>query len=253
MSEPGSFTVVIPAYNEAATIRDVVTRVLCHIARVIVVDDGSHDDTAAIVATLPVRLLRQARNTGKAAGLRRGMAKALADGADAVLTLDGDGQHAPEDIPALLEMHRRFPRALVIGTRRHERCPVPRARYYANRVADFWISWAAGQPISDTQSGFRLYPAELLRAIGPACDRAAGFVYESEILIEAGRRGWSIVSVPVAAIYGRHLRRSHFRQVEDITLIVRMVGWKLISRGLCVPGLVRSLGTPIVRNDHKCP
>jgi len=236
--------VVIPAYNEAATIRDVVTRTLQYVRRVIVVDDGSTDGTADLLAGLPVSVLRNEFNSGKAATLVRGMDAALKTHCEAVITLDGDGQHRPEDIPALLAAYEESPDAIVIGARQKNRAETPADRYFANRFADFWIAWAAGQPIEDTQSGFRIYPAPVFQFVRPRCDRAASFVFESEFLIEAGRRGVRLVGVPVAAIYGLRGRRSHFRAVVDIARIVRMVAWKLISRGMDLPGLVRSRRMP---------
>ena len=97
---------VIPVYNEVATARRVVERTLAQLARVIVVDDGSNDGTSAALDGLPVTLIRNPRNLGKAASLWRGIALALAEDAEAVVTLDGDGQHRPEDIPRLLAAHR---------------------------------------------------------------------------------------------------------------------------------------------------
>lgn len=241
---PGDFVIVIPAYNEASTIRTVVEGTLTQLPRVIVIDDGSHDRTTDELAGLPITLLRNVRTMGKGESLRRGMAAAVREGAQAVITLDGDGQHEPKDIPSLLEMHHRNPTALLIGSRLHDKRSIPRARYHANRVANFWISWAAGQAIDDSQSGFRLYPIDVVTDAAMTRCKTGGFVFESEVLIEAGRAGVRIRSVPVAAIYGRHLRRSHFRQVADIALIVRMVAWKLISKGMDLPGLARSLGTP---------
>lgn len=243
---PPYYVVVIPAYNEAATIRDVARRAVRQVERVIVVDDGSTDGTAAVLEGLPVTLLRQPRNLGKAASLWRGMELALQAGAEAVITLDGDSQHAPEDIPRLIALHERHPACIVIGSRLHERHKIPRNRYYANRLANFWIAWAAGYPIPDSQSGFRLYPAAVLRAVPVAHGPGAGFVFESEILIEAGRRGVTSLAVPVAAVYGDHLRASHFRKVADVTLIVLMVARKLLARGLHPMGLLRSLG-PVPR------
>jgi glycosyltransferase involved in cell wall biosynthesis len=243
-AETSQFAVVIPAYNESATIRDVAVRAWRRVPRVIVVDDGSEDGTAAVMEDLPVTLLRHPRNLGKASSLWCGMELALQEGATAVITLDGDGQHAPEEIPRLIAMHRRYPRSIVVGSRLHDKHKIPRARYYANRMANFWIAWAAGHHIPDSQSGFRLYPAEVLRLVPVAHGPAAGFVFESEILIEAGRRGMRSMAVPVTAIYGRHLRASHFRQVADIARITRMVAWKLLSRGLDLPGLIRSLRDP---------
>ena len=232
---------VIPAYNEVATIGDVAERTLALLRSVIVVDDGSTDGTAAALASLPVTLVRNPRNLGKAASLWRGIALALAEGVDAVVTLDADGQHRPEDIPRLLEAHRRDPAALVIGARLHDNSGIPSERYYANRFANFWIAWAAGQRMKDSQSGFRAYPASLLRALPARMGRAAGFVFESEVLIEAGRRGTRLEWVPIPAIYEARGRPSHFRPIVDVALITRMVAWKLLSRGFYLPGLIRSL------------
>ena len=239
--ELARFAVVIPAYNEAATIRDVAIRALRQVPRVIVVDDGSVDGTASKLDALPLTLLQNPVNLGKAASLWRGMQQALQDGAEGVITLDGDGQHEAEDIPCLIAESKRYSNAIIIGSRLHDKQNIPTARYCANRFANFWIAWAAGYPIADSQSGFRIYPAQLLRCIHVAHGKAASFVFESEILIEAGRRGVESVAVPVKVIYRNGARPSHFRAVKDIALIVRMVAWKLLSRGMYLPGLARSL------------
>ena len=233
--------VVIPAYNEFATIRDVVQRALAQLPMVIVVDDGSTDATAAALDGLPVILLINAANRGKADSLRRGADEAVRNGAVAIVTLDGDGQHCPEDIPLLLEAWQTAPSRIVIGSRLHARKTIPLARYCANRFANFWISWAAGQSIEDTQSGFRVYPAGLFARAQVHYGAAASFVFESEILIEAAQCGLEIVCEPIKAIYSARARASHFRPIVDIARIVRMVAWRLITRGLYLRGLVQSL------------
>jgi len=233
--------VVIPAYNEAATIIDVVRRSCRQVDWVIVVDDGSDDATAAQLKDVPATVLRHERNQGKAASLWDGMQLALAQGADAVITLDADGQHRPEDIPRLLVASRRYPAALIIAARLQGREQAPSLRRFANRMADFWISWAAGCRIPDTQSGFRLYPAAVCR-LPVAHDRRHGFVFESEILIEAARKGYCPRAVPVEARYPRQGRCSHYRPLWDTVRITRMVAWKLLARGLYLRGLLRSLG-----------
>lgn len=239
--------VVIPAYNEGATIRDVALRALAQCPRVVVVDDGSTDDTHAALAGLAVTVLRNPVNEGKAAALWRGMQHALREGADAVITLDGDGQHRPEDIPRLMEAASRLPACIIIGSRMAQAAAFPRKRLLANRTANFWISWASGYSIEDSQSGFRLYPAALLRDIELAHDHAHGFVFESEILIEAARRGIYSVPVAIEAIYARAARPSHFRSVIDVMRITRMVAWKLLSRGLYLQGFVRAFLWPRAR------
>ena len=251
------FCVVIPAYNEVATIREVVTRTLAFCDRVLVVDDGSTDGTAQVLARLPVTVLRHTNNRGKAAALWSGFERALADGADAVITLDGDGQHCPEDIPRFLDAAEKYPDRIIVGSRITERHAFPKQRYYANRTAAFWISWAAGYRIQDSQSGFRLYPTTLLRRVRVPHDRAHGFVFESEVLIEAARLGVSSVGLPIAAIYTPGARASHFRTVVDVLRITRMVAWKLLSRAMYPQGLVRAFllprldsGVRVYRDEH---
>lgn len=234
------YVAVIPAYNEVGTIHAVTAQTLQYIDRVVVVDDGSGDQTVECLREVPVTVLRHPRNLGKAAALWRGMQYAMAEGVTAVITLDGDGQHDPEDIPALITMHRCVPSAIIVGARLHARRAIPWLRYLANRVANFWISWAAGSRIQDSQSGFRLYPITVLNAVGSRCDATSGFAFESELLIEAGRTGVPILTVPVSAIYGRHLRQSHFRQVRDVVRITRMVASKLLAKRLDIAGLRKS-------------
>ena len=235
---------LVPAYNEAATIREVAKGVLKQISDLIIVDDGSTDGTGGRVHDLPVQLIRHDTNLGKAAALATGFRAARERGCDAVLTLDGDAQHRAEDIPLMLATHARHPDAIVIGARLHDKAHIPASRYAANRFANFWISWAAGVRIEDSQSGFRVYPAAVLHA--ERRSTTAGFVFESEVLIDAGRAGIPIVHVAVAAVYSRHARASHFRPVVDIARIVLMVARKLLLRGLYLRGLVRSLQRPSV-------
>lgn len=237
--------VLIPAYNEAATIRDLVQRALKIVPDVVVVDDGSVDATLAQLHGLPVKVLRNECNLGKAASLRKGFDFAFRRGAQLVVTLDGDGQHCPEDIPRLLNTARRFPGDIVIGARLHDKKNFPASRYYANQIARFWISWAAGYPIADTQSGFRVYPATLFRQLKPGDVAWKGFTFESEILIAAADRQVRSVAVPIPGIYPQQARASHFRPVYDISRIVLMVAGRLLRRGLYPAGLWRSLNLPM--------
>lgn len=233
--------IVIPAYNEARTVREVASRALAQLPDVIVVDDGSADGTAAALAGLPVTLISNPVNMGKGASLWRGFSAALAAGADAVVTLDADGQHRPEDIPRILAAAAEHHGRIVIGARVQDKDRVPPLRRFANRFANFWVAWASGFPVSDSQSGFRLYPSFLLRSVRVAHGPGARFAFESEILIEAGRAGVRSVAVPIAALYPPDRRHSHYRSVVDTARIVRMIAWKLLARGLDLPALLRSL------------
>ena len=236
-----SYWVVIPAYNEAETVRDVAMRVRQQCANVVVVDDGSTDSTFRAVAGLDVTVLRNEENCGKAGSLSRGFEHALAHGAIGVITLDADGQHAPEEIPSFVKQSLDDPIAFLVGARRRDQRRASFWRYVANRIADFWIGWAAGQPIEDSQSGFRLYPAGLLREVTLNHNRSRSFVFESEIVIEAARRGFQCRNVAVTVAPRSGPRPSHFRPVLDIVRITRMVGWRLLRNGLCPMGLYRVL------------
>lgn len=253
----GRVAIVIPAFNEAATIAGVtgdacrVAAMISEACTVIVVDDGSSDDTAAQAEAAGARVVRHQVNRGKAAALMSGFAEALQMEADGVVTLDGDGQHRPGDVPRLLAAAGAHPGAIVIGSRMHDRGAFPVSRYRANRVASFWISWAAGQDIEDSQSGFRVYPGALLRTLDIPHGRERGFVFESEILIVGARLGFPSIAVPVPALYDGVVQRpSHFRPFADIARIVRMVAWKLLSRGMDVPGLIRSLRQAMLRRQR---
>jgi len=245
--------VLIPAYNEAATIRGLAQRALQLAANVVIVDDGSTDGTAAEVVDLPVTLIRNERNLGKAASLWKGFDHALSRGALRIVTLDGDGQHRPEDITALLATSDRYPRRIVIGARLHDKQNFPARRYYANQFARFWISWAAGYPIADTQSGFRVYPASLLSRLTRRDVSWNGFVFESEILIAAGSRGVGSIAVAIPGIYPKEARPSHFRPVHDIARIVLMVAGRLLRRGMYPVGLWRSLNLPMALEVPNAP
>ncbi len=220
---------VIPAFNEARTIGEVAAETGRFVAAVVVVDDGSVDGTAA-AAGGSARVIRHARNLGKAAALMSGFAAALDAGADWIITLDGDGQHRPADIPVLLAAQDGQPRRMVLAARLTGRHNAPWIRSLANRTADFWISLAAGQRIADTQSGFRLYPREFLEGLDLRADRIHGFVFESEILIEAAWRGYEIVSVTIPAIYHKQGRSSHYLPIRDTLRITRVVLGRIIKR-----------------------
>jgi glycosyltransferase involved in cell wall biosynthesis len=233
--------IVIPAYNEVRTIRVLALEALAQCPRVVVVDDGSNDGTAGQLEGLPATLLVHESNQGKAASLRSAFRHILEQGAQCAISIDGDGQHALADAAGLLRTWLMHPKCIVIGSRLHDKSQFPPARYRANRFACFWISWAAGHPIADSQSGFRVYPREVMQLA--LTDKAASnrFTFESEILIVAAGRGHPTVAIAIPGSYPVNRRHSHFRPVADITKIVLMVAGKLLRQGMAPLGLLRSL------------
>ncbi|MFD2113032.1 glycosyltransferase family 2 protein [Thiorhodococcus fuscus] len=234
--------VVMPAFNEAASIREICLRVLEQpIERLVVVDDGSTDGTAAAIADLPLVRLINPTNQGKGASLLRGMRRARAAGASHIVSIDADGQHRPEDIPRLTARAQEYPERILIAARLRRREQAPPLRRFANAFADFWISWACGQAIRDTQSGFRLYPGPLIDRLATIPRTDAGFAFESEILIDAARQGYSTFAIPIETLYHPNARPSHYRAFKDTASIVRMVAAKLARRSFYPLGLWRSL------------
>lgn len=233
--------IAIPAYNEGRTIRALAQSALALCPRVMIVDDGSADTTATQLQGLPVTLMRHPVNQGKAASLRTAFEHALAHDAKCVVVLDGDGQHDPQDAPSLLAAWTAQPDRLVIGARLHDKAQFPPARYRANRFACFWISWAAGHPIADSQSGFRVYSKAVMAIATSGRVRGSRFTFESEVIIEAADHGHLTLAVAIPGRYPGHARRSHFRPVVDIAKIVVMVATRLLKKGMHPQGLWRSL------------
>jgi len=215
--------VVVPAYDEASTIDGVVRSARVH-APVIVVDDGSTDGTAEAATDAGAEVHRHPRRLGKAQAMRTGVAVAHARGATHIITLDADGQHDPDDIPALLAV--AAPRTLVIGTRSPGDGVLPPGRAEAVVVAGFFVNWASGLRLADTQSGFRVYPTAVFDEIPT---RRGGFVFETEVLVAAARCGWAVREVPVRAL-PRVAARSRFRPVVDGVAIGAHLGGHTLAR-----------------------
>ena len=237
---PARCCVLIPCLNEAQSIRAVIDSVQALDLPVLVVDDGSDDGTADIVAGLPATLVRHPCRRGKGEALRTGFRAALARGFDAVVSMDGDGQHVAEDIPRLLATARAYPGHIVCGARIRHRERQPDYRRRANDFADWGISWAAGQALIDTQCGQRYYPRAALELAGID---SGGFAFETDILIEAAlQRGVRVVSVPIESRYRGDMRLSHFRPVRDFSRITARVVWRILRHGLMLDHLRRIRG-----------
>ena len=202
---------IVPAHDEAPRIGGVVRGAAAHLP-VLVVDDGSADETAERSAEAGATVVRQMPNQGKGAALRTGFRWAIDQGADAAITLDGDGQHDPAEIARFLEAWAAGAPDLVVGRRNFR--SMPPSRRLANELGTLAFSWAVGRRIPDNQSGFRLVSRRLMEAT--LASDEAGFEFEVEMILTAIRAGWRIGWVPIRTIYegqtshirpGRHLRR----------------------------------------------
>jgi glycosyltransferase involved in cell wall biosynthesis len=217
---------IIPAFNEADTIEAVVARVKPHVADVIVVDDGSSDGTGAVAARAGAACLRLEKNRGKGFALRHALASIARRDYTHVLFLDADGQHRPEDIPRLVEQERATGADLVIGARTFDRESMPASRHFSNTVGSSLASRLVGQPVTDSQSGFRLVRLERLRGIRL---RARRYEFEMEVLIKVCANGGRVAHAPVALVYDGGRARSKMHPIRDT---VRICLWSLAFRYL---------------------
>lgn len=212
---------LVPAYDAAGSIAAVVVGTRSVLPTVVVVDDGSADDTAARAASAGAEVLRHAENRGKGAALVTGLRHLAAAGVERALTLDADGQHLPDQIPVLLAAADAAPEAIVVGVRRKERFAVKRAARFGNWIADRLMRGIAGRPLPDTQSGFRVYPVGATLALGT---RGTRFDFETEVLLRAARAGMAVHGVPVEVYYPPVAERvSHYRPWADTLRIIRSV------------------------------
>ena len=247
-----NIAIVIPALNEALRIRGVVEGALAQCDLVILIDDGSDDDTVGCIADLPVTVVRHAQRMGQGASLRDGFRAALERGALAVLTMDGDGQHSADDIPRLVEAGNCYPGYIVIGARLRKRSQQPTYRRLANEFGDWGIGWGCGFRIADSQSGQRLYPAAVA-----ALDNVPGedFVFEAQILMSASHLlGTRCVSVPIESRYHgpdavEQFRRSHFRPLRDLWRITSHVVAQILARGGALEAYRRTRAAPPLIHD----
>jgi glycosyltransferase involved in cell wall biosynthesis len=220
---------IIPAYQAEATIGAVVADVRRHLAGVWVVDDGSRDATAARARAAGAEVLHHPANAGKGAALLTGLRALAAAGVARAVTVDADGQHLGDEIPALLAVSDRAPGAIVVGVRRKEGHTIALANRFGNWIADGCLRLIAGRPLPDTQCGFRVYPVAATLALGTAGRR---YDFETEVLLRAARQGVPVVGVPVRVHYPPVAERvSHFRPWLDTLRIIGTVLRILADRG----------------------
>lgn len=210
--------VVIPTYNNDLTLGGVIAGVRRYCADIFVVNDGSTDRTAEVLAsTEGIRTIAYARNRGKGYALRCGLRAAREAGFRYALTIDSDGQHYPDDIARFIERIERRPDTLLIGARNLTADNMPARNTFANRFSNFWYLVETGRRLEDTQSGFRLYPLRRLGRLRSLCSR---YEFEVEVIVRAAWRGVEVENIPVRVYYAPDGERvSHFRPLRDFTRI----------------------------------
>ncbi len=202
--------ILIPVYNESKNIGSVVAAVRNLKFDVVVVDDGSTDNSGAIALKNGAKVIRNDQKNGKGYSLQKGFEYIIKQGYDGVIIMDGDAQHATEDLELFTGEANIHPQSIVTGNRMKNAKGMPLVRYATNRFMSFLISWACHQSVADTQCGYRYIGADVLRNINLRCN---SFEIETEMLIEASRKGYKIYSVPIRTIYGDET--SHIHPVKD--------------------------------------
>jgi glycosyltransferase involved in cell wall biosynthesis len=216
--EKEKICVVVPTYNNGGTISNVVSSILGFTNHIIVVNDGSTDDTLALLKDFPeIRLVSYEKNRGKGYALRQGFAKAVELGYIYTITIDSDGQHYADDLPKFLEALPQNPNAIIIGARNMEQASVPGKSSFGNKFSNFWFWVETGIKRNDTQSGYRLYPVKALQEISFVTNK---FEFEIEVLVRSAWAGIDVIEVPVKVFYPEKEKRvTHFRPFKDFMRI----------------------------------
>ena len=232
MTEPKpKICVIIPTYNNAGTVVGVVTEVLAFGCHVIVIDDGSTDDTYRLLRQMSqITLIHYVKNKGKGYALKKGFLKAAEMGYSHAITIDSDGQHYPSDMPTLIKAINEHPDALIVGNRNLEIENMPGKNTFANRFSNFWFYMQTGQHLADTQCGYRAYPLKHLVGLNILSNR-----YEAELmlLVLSAWDGIKLFSVHVNVYYPpKGERVTHFRPIMDFVRI------SILNTILCIGAIV---------------
>jgi glycosyltransferase involved in cell wall biosynthesis len=207
---------LIPAYNAAPFVGDVIRRARAHVP-VIAVNDGSRDGTLAVLSAAGATVVDQQPNQGKGVALQRGFRVALERGAAGVITLDADGQHDPSEIPLFVDKFRASVSDLIIGERDFSQMPL--VRRMSNTIGRRAFSWAMGRRVRDNQSGYRLLSRRLMEAVLGSGER--GFEFEMDMIVVCVKNGWRIEGVPIRTIYGEET--SNIKPLQHVVHFFRMV------------------------------
>ena len=211
--------IIIPTYNNDHALESVISGVLAYTDHVIVVNDGSTDQTKAILDRIPmIQKITIPVNTGKGWALRQGFAHAIKQGYRYAITIDSDGQHFPEDLPLFLDLIEEQPDSLILGARDMVQEAVPGTSNFGHKFSIFWFKVETGITVLDVQTGFRLYPLNRIKEIRWVVSKK--YEYEVEILVRLAWQGVNILSVPVKVYYApKEIRVSHFRKFKDFTRV----------------------------------
>jgi glycosyltransferase involved in cell wall biosynthesis len=210
--------VIIPTYNNQGTLATVINDVLAYTDQVIVVNDGSTDDTQTIIQSFPqIQSVSYTQNVGKGWALRKAFDYANELGYQHAITIDSDGQHFASDLPAFIERLEQEPNSLIIGSRNMEQSSVPGKSSFGHKFSNFWFRVETGIKCPDTQSGYRLYPIHLLKNTKYVTRK---YEFEIEVIVRAAWKGIKIDWVPVTVYYApKETRISHFRPFQDFSRI----------------------------------
>ena len=210
--------VIIPTFNNAATLECVINDVAEYTDHIIVVNDGSTDGTLAIVQKFPwVQLVTYPENVGKGWALRQAFRYATQHHYEYAITIDSDGQHFAKDLPVFIEKLKQSRQAIIMGSRNMNQSSVPGKSSFGHKFSNFWFKVETGISCPDTQSGYRLYPLFLLKDFQFITRK---YEFEIEVLVRAAWKGIAVESVPVSVYYPpKEERVSHFRPFRDFTRI----------------------------------
>ncbi|MGD9202398.1 MAG: glycosyltransferase family 2 protein [Chitinispirillia bacterium] len=213
--------ILIPAYNAAHQLLKLLPSLLSLVPnnKICIVNDGSHDNTEEVCSSFNITCLSQYKNGGKGAALKIGFSYLMEHGAQWILTMDADGQHAVEDIPSFIDLLKKYPRAGIIGgSRKLTPRNMPVARVFSNRITSLFLSLICHKKILDSQCGFRMYSTELLKNISLHYKH---FEMESEIILKACFSGFQIFFIPIQTLYFSD--QSHISHIKDIIRWIRAV------------------------------
>lgn len=208
--------VIVPTYNNEKTLKRVLDSVLSFTPNIIIVNDGSTDSTGAILKDYSHLVqIHHAKNSGKGKALRNGFRKAIEFGFHYAITIDSDGQHFASDIPNFINFIEKEPESLLIGSRNMTHEDVPKKSSFGNKFSNFWFWFETGIKLQDTQSGFRLYPLQLI----PKKYFTNKFEFEIEVIVRSAWKGIPVKNIPIQVLYDPAERVSHFRPFKDFTRI----------------------------------